>query len=305
MIGKSRVFRALFTISLFSPCAPAAGHGVAGNRFFPATIATDDPAVAEELSLPTVSWIKDADGAHVLSLSGEYAKRITERFGVSFEESWSRNLPPGASDQYGFDNLGTSFKYQFLTSAEHETILSAGVDIDWGATGTAHSGAERFTTLTPTVFFGKGMGDLPERMALVKPLAITGLIGYAIPTRAHDGPDPVPQSLSYGIALEYSLPYLASHIRDFGWPRFVNQLTPVVEASFETPVVRSGAAPTTGTIDPGVIWAGRTLQVGVEANFPVNRSSAKTAGVTFQLHFFIDDLFPHRLGAPLIKEDRL
>jgi hypothetical protein len=33
----------------------AFAHGVAGKRFFPATLATDDPFVADELSLPTVS----------------------------------------------------------------------------------------------------------------------------------------------------------------------------------------------------------------------------------------------------------
>jgi hypothetical protein len=33
---------------------PAAAHGLAGKRFFPATLATDDPFVADELSLPTL-----------------------------------------------------------------------------------------------------------------------------------------------------------------------------------------------------------------------------------------------------------
>lgn len=32
---------------------PAAAHGFAGDRFFPATLLTDDPFVADELSLPT------------------------------------------------------------------------------------------------------------------------------------------------------------------------------------------------------------------------------------------------------------
>ena len=35
----------------------AVAHGVAGKRFFP-PLATDDPFVADELSLPTVSMIK-------------------------------------------------------------------------------------------------------------------------------------------------------------------------------------------------------------------------------------------------------
>src|SRR5450631_3286738 len=38
----------------------AVPHGIAGKRFFPATLATDDPFVADELSLPTVSRRKTA-----------------------------------------------------------------------------------------------------------------------------------------------------------------------------------------------------------------------------------------------------
>src|SRR6476646_5026684 len=34
---------------------PSGAHGFAGKRFFPATLATDDPFVADELSLPTLS----------------------------------------------------------------------------------------------------------------------------------------------------------------------------------------------------------------------------------------------------------
>jgi len=33
----------------------ARAHGVVGQRFFPATLAIDDPFVADELSLPTAS----------------------------------------------------------------------------------------------------------------------------------------------------------------------------------------------------------------------------------------------------------
>ena len=73
-------------------------------------------------------------------------------------------------------------KYQFLTSAEHEAILSAGVGVEWGDTGARKVGAEPQTTITPTLYFGKGAGDLPEDLALLKPLAVTGLIGYAVPT---------------------------------------------------------------------------------------------------------------------------
>jgi methionine-rich copper-binding protein CopC len=51
-------------------------HGVAGERFFPATLAVDDPAVADELSLPTIAILKNADNARQVDLSFEYSKRI-------------------------------------------------------------------------------------------------------------------------------------------------------------------------------------------------------------------------------------
>jgi hypothetical protein len=48
------------------PWAPAHGHGIVGPRFFPATIATDDPfAAADELALPTISIFHLDDGVPV------------------------------------------------------------------------------------------------------------------------------------------------------------------------------------------------------------------------------------------------
>ena len=44
--------------TLVALCIAAPGiaeaHGFAGKRFFPATLATEDPFVADELSLPTI-----------------------------------------------------------------------------------------------------------------------------------------------------------------------------------------------------------------------------------------------------------
>jgi len=39
----------------------AYGHGFAGPRFFPATLSTDDPFVADEFSMPTISSIVTPD----------------------------------------------------------------------------------------------------------------------------------------------------------------------------------------------------------------------------------------------------
>ena len=93
--------------------------------------------------------------------------------------------PDGGDTQRGFDNLAAGVKYKFYQSDEHETILSAGRRLRTSAAVARSAvGAESFSTLTPSLFFGKGFGDLPETMKFMRPFAVTGLVGVGIPTRA-------------------------------------------------------------------------------------------------------------------------
>jgi hypothetical protein len=105
--------------------AGAFAHCFVGGRFFPATLGIDDPCVADELSLPTVAWSKTGDDppARQLDVSTEYSKRITDTFGVSINSSWTHLSQPGMPSVSGFQNLETTFKYQFLTLAEHEFVM--------------------------------------------------------------------------------------------------------------------------------------------------------------------------------------
>jgi hypothetical protein len=45
-------------------------------------------------------------------------------------------------------------------------VLSAGLEIEWGGTSAQGVGAEPFNVYTPTLFFGKGFGDLPPQPQL-------------------------------------------------------------------------------------------------------------------------------------------
>ena len=278
--------------------ALAHAHGVAGARFFPATLAVDDPAVADELSLPTVSYL-EGDAAET-SISGEYSKRLTSTLGVSFGETWTRLKADGEPAASGFQNLETTLKWQALTSARHEAIVALGLSAEWSGTGASGVGAEQHTTFTPTLFFGKGAGDLPPSAGWVRPFALTGQFGYAIPSRRQDPgePDANPRVLEWGLTLQYSLPYLQSQVRDLGVPQPFAGMTPLVEASLETPLTGPDRT-TTGTVNPGVIWAGRRFQLGLEAMIPVNAESGRHVGAIVQFHFFLDDLFPGSIGKPI------
>jgi hypothetical protein len=300
--------------------ASAHAHEIVGNRFFPATLTIDDPGVNDELALPTISISKTGDDPSFkqLDVSGEISKRITDAFAVSFAPTWSRLYAPGGpvmTGAQGFQNLETTFKYRVMKNAEHEFIMSVGLSIEWGGSGAQSVGAERFTVYTPTIFFGKGFGDLPSDLNWMRPFAITGQIGYAIPgvsktTTATVDTDTGelsidtefnPRVLNWGGSLQYSMPYLKSAVVDLGLPDFINHLIPIVEFSMQTPVSNTftSGTVTTGTISPGLIYVGNTFQVAVEALIPVNRQSGTSVGVIGQLHFFLDDIFPTTLGRPI------
>ncbi|HJY54422.1 MAG TPA: hypothetical protein VKD89_10380 [Candidatus Udaeobacter sp.] len=173
-----------------------------------------------------------------------------------------------------------------------------------GGTGQDRVGAESFSTWTPAFFFGKGLGDLPDTLSLLRPVAVTGVVGVTIPTsvssRMSDGEiERHPDVMQYGFALEYSLIYLQQQVKDVGLPAPLDRFIPLVEFSFETPLNRGQSGQTTGTINPGVIWSSKYAQFGVEAVVPINERTGRSVGVIAQLHFYLDDLFPHSLGRPL------
>lgn len=281
----------------------AAGHGFAGPRFFPATISTDDPFVNDELSLPTVSTIETAEG-HETAIGVDIAKRITPNLGIEAAQEFMVFNPKHEHEASGFGNLELSAKYQFVTSAEHEAILSFGTQVEIGGTGQQRVEADNFSTWTPAFFFGKGLGDLPDTLSLLRPVAVTGLVGVAFPTsasaRTSDGEiEENPNVLQYGFALEYSLIYLQQQVKDLGLSAPFDRLIPLVEFSFGTPLNRGGSGQTTGTVNPGMIWSSKYVQFGVEAIVPINKRTAESVGVIGQVHFYLDDLFPRTLGRPL------
>jgi len=298
---------------------PALAHEIVGNRFFPATLGIDDPGVADELSFPTFDSFKTGDVPPVRQrdVSGEFSKRITQDFAISFGSTYTFLGPidPTAAGANGFQNIETTFKYRLFKNPEHEFVVSVGLSVEWGGTGSARVGADPFNTYTPTLYFGKGFGDLPDSLSWVRPVAITGQVGYAIPGRQSTtsfGIDPDtgdvtadtefhPRVMNWGGTIQYSMPYLKSAVVDLGLPDFINHLVPLVEATLQTPIANTltSGTQTTGTINPGVIWVGKQFQVGVEALIPINRQSGSNVGVIGQLHFYLDDIDPRGIGKPL------
>lgn len=299
------ILSVLFSICIFIRDTYA--HGVLGKRFIPSTLAVEDPFASDELDLLSVKrGSKDKEGRET-SVGFEFSKRLTPDFaiGIGWEYLFLNPSEADKSSTSGAGNPEFGFKYVFLRSVEHEGILSAGFNAEVGGVGPARV-AERISTFTPGLFFGKGFGDLPDSLNFLKPFSINGSLGVNIPssrstvtnTLDEDGNleqdvERHPTTIPYGIAIMYSIPYLQSFVKDVGMEAPFDRLFPVVEFNFESTVSGPDSRHTTAYANPGLIWAGKYVQLGLEAQVPMNSVSGKNAGIRGLVHVFIDDIWPN------------
>ena len=282
--------------------APALAHGFAGARFFPATLQTDDPFVADEMSLPTITRNpQGSDGSQETAIGVDLAKRITPNLGITFSDQWKYVQPSGGPAVHGLDALETGVQYQLFINAAHEAMALIGLDVSWAHTGRVQAlGAPDFTTLSPTLDFGKGAGDLPDWLSYLKPLAVTGNLGFDFPVKTTSVGVPNPNNFNLGFAVEYSFEYLLHQVRDIGLGAPFDRIIALVEISTTTSLNRGVGGITTGIIAPGLIWAGQHYQIGAEALIPFgNSAQGRGIGGVIQFHLFLDDLLPNSIGSPL------
>ena len=177
--------RSIFLLALvlvsISPAAVWA-HGFAGKRFFPTTFQVDDPFISDEFSV-LVNNMKSGDpSSNSTEINIDYSKRIAPDFGLEFHDAYQHSTSAGG-DANGWENFDVGAKWQFLTNEEHEAIASFGTDVEIGGTG-ARQVSDSFSTISPALFFGKGLPELPEALKYLRPLALTGIIGPNFPTRS-------------------------------------------------------------------------------------------------------------------------
>lgn len=290
-----RLVAVILNIAACVIASPAHATHMAGERFFPAQLITDDPGVDDQASLhPMVvhnrNGMEDNTNDREIDLNFEVEKTITDRLSFGIDDGYS--ILNDDKRLVGWQNIATTLKYQVIEDDPRELISSIGIIREWGGTGRESVGAEPHGSTTPTFYFGKGFGDLPN--ANLRPLAITGTLGLQVP----DAPREDPYQLAIGLSVQYSFPYLRKHAENVGLSDFAGRLTPLVELAYTIPTTHNGDVPTKGTVAPGVIYIGDTYQLGVAALLPLTRASG--TGMIVQFHFFFADIFPQTLGKPLL-----
>jgi hypothetical protein len=173
---------AAMTVLAGVPSAEA--HGIAGNRYFPGTLTFDDPAVADELILPNFSSLAHANGnGNVVDniFAGAFTRLLTDKLAVSVDSSWVQRNRTSLPQQAGFGLTSLSLKGQVFEDDPHEALVAASISWGIGRLGNKAVGAGGPSALQPGVFFGKGLGDLPDRMAWLRPFGVAGAVTAEFP----------------------------------------------------------------------------------------------------------------------------
>jgi hypothetical protein len=293
----------------------AYAHGYAGDHLFVSTLLIDDSNVADEASLPTFSVLPQStdSGPAPLEydLGFEFDKRITENFGFALNTGYSWLTQPGNRTANGWNNLELTLKDKVYVNDKHEFMMSVGVTRVFARTGANGSNGmvldnDDSSSTIPTLYFSKGFGDIP--VPALRPLALTGELGYQIadtklkvdPSTGASINNGIPNGWQGGLSLQYSLRYLSTQVKDYGFPEFVNRLTPLVELAWTSPASKPNNSQTTYLWGVGLNYTATFYGVGVEMLIPGNKATGSHLGVIAQFHLYFDDLLPNSLGKPIV-----
>ncbi|MDA8170588.1 MAG: hypothetical protein M0Z48_02015 [Nitrospiraceae bacterium] len=301
MKGKNFLLLLLSLLAVFLTPSKCPAHGFAGKRFFPTTFQVDDPFISDEFSILINNMNSGTPSANSTEINIDYSKRLAPRFGLEFHDAY-QHITSAGGDANGWEDLDVGAKWQFLTNEEHEAIASFGTDVEIGGTG-AHQVSDSFSTVSPALLFGKGFPEFPEALRYLRPLAVTGDIGLNFPARrtnlTETGVERNPTTLTWAFTVQYSLIYLQSFIKYIGLGTPFSHMVFVTEFPMQTNFSRDDKGLTTGTVNPGVVWFGKSMELGVAAQVPVNSRSGRGVGVLGLVHLFIDGLWPAGIGGPI------
>jgi hypothetical protein len=287
----------VLAVVIFMTPGLVTAHGFAGKRFFPATLTFDDPFAADELDIlynRTTDVPDEAGTADVNSVGIEYAKTITPSIALSVGTEYDWLKFSDGSDNHGFNNIEIGGKFLGYVDAETESVWSYGLNVELGGTGN-HGVGEDFDVFSPTLFFGKGFGNLSS--SALRPMAVTGAFAVDLPNRSNQ-----PNSLSTALSFQYNVSYLSSFVKDVGLPRVLRNSLFLVEVPLSTCLNQGCGGDLSGTVNPGILLFNTMGQITVEAPIPINHRTGKSVGVLVQLHFYLDDIFPHSIGKPIFGD---
>ena len=142
---------------------------------FPGTLAIDDPAIGDSVNLPTISLLNTApDGTRDNVYGFSFSRRLTDSIEIGVDTGAIQQFAPNEPRHTGFDTTSLTLKAQVYEDDPHETLVAASLVWGIGHSGSHAVDADGPSTLEPGFAFGQGLGDLPDSLKWLRPVAITG-----------------------------------------------------------------------------------------------------------------------------------
>jgi hypothetical protein len=278
--------------ALLAPAA-AVAYTAVGDRVFPATVLLPQAAPGDALYVTPST--RPVPGGDFTNLTTTLDKTLTERFGIGIQDGYNWVGRKEASTLVGWQNLMAYVKYEAILDPPHEFLFSIGAAHEFSSTGTRRVGAaSNGATRVPTVFFAKGLGDLP--IGYLRPLALQGFTTYQLSSGSSR-----PDNFMAGLAVEYSIPYLQSKVKAFDLPDLLRGMTLLVETLIVTPTRNRGRTTTAAVVAPGIAYSGEGWQFTIEARVPTSHAAGTGVGVLAQFYLSLDYFFPDSIGKPLFS----
>jgi hypothetical protein len=186
-------------------------------------------------------------------------------------------------------NLELAYKHILLSIPRREFLLTISPSIELPL-GNNTGGSETHARAGVDVLFQKGFADLPDSLALLRPIGIEGDWGWQSKvTGARD------DLTTADLELEYSLEYLDENVAANSVPRAMRNLTPNLDFDYGQYLSahRNSSQPNF-ELTPAIAWLDSSYEVNLGVQVAVNRAASGTGAVAlvWMLGVSFDEIVP-------------
>ena len=239
------------------PLSGAFAHCFVGARFFPATLAIDDPCVADETVAADRRLVPDRrpNPRPANGTSRQRSRNASPRISAFRSATpGPKSVSPAALPRQGSATWKPRFSISCSRTRTHELAMLLGLIVDWGGTGATHSGLGTPYSCSPRpIISARVSATLPTAPAGAAVRASPGRSAIRFRRTSYDLTQNafIPQVLIYGASLQYSMPYLKSRDQRPSAPRFhqssdpdrrsaaLRRRSPTISATATPPPARS------------------------------------------------------------------
>jgi hypothetical protein len=103
-----------------------------------------------------------------------FSRRLADSIAIIVDTGAIQQFAPNGPLRTGFDTTRLMLKAQVYKDDPHETLVAASLLWGIGHSGSHAVNADGPSTLEPGFAFGQGLGELPDSLKWLRPIAITG-----------------------------------------------------------------------------------------------------------------------------------